>query len=31
MSVWFLIVIQWVLLIIGVALAEYAVGRRVRG
>jgi hypothetical protein len=31
MSVWFLIVEQWVLLVSGIALAEYALNRRIRG
>jgi hypothetical protein len=30
MTVWFLIVIQWALLIAGVIAAEYALGRQVR-
>lgn len=30
MTVWFLIIIEWVMLVIGVALAEYALRRRLR-
>jgi hypothetical protein len=30
MTVWFLIVIEWVMVIAGVALAEYALRRRMQ-
>ena len=30
MTVWFLIIIQWVLLIAAVVAAEFALGRRIR-
>jgi hypothetical protein len=30
MTVWFLIIIEWVMVVAGVALAEYAVRRRLK-
>jgi hypothetical protein len=30
MSIWFLIIVEWVMLFIGVALAEYALRRRIQ-
>jgi len=30
MSVWFLIIVEWILLVVGIAAAEYALRRRLR-
>jgi hypothetical protein len=30
MTVWFLIIVEWIMLIAGIVLAEYALNRRIK-